>query len=71
MFKPCDAVLCFYILLGQQYTQYHNHNETPVVIVMSEPMFLQEPKWYENKALITNDNLFDINKLIKIEDSSQ
>ena len=59
MFNPCDAILYFYLLMGQRY------------LVDKTPNFHQPPAWFEQKVLITNENLFDINKLIKLQDSSQ
>lgn len=59
MFQPCDAILCFYLLIGQNY------------FVSKAPNFNKPIAWFENKALITNENLFDINELIKLQDSSQ
>lgn len=57
MFSPLDPVLCFYLLLGQKY------------IVDNNPQFTQSQAWFENKELITNDNIFNLNdtipKLIK------
>jgi hypothetical protein len=56
MFSPCDAILCFYILLGEKYIVNNNYQGNA------------PPSWYENKVLITNDNIFDINDIIQIED---
>lgn len=59
MFNPCDAVLCFYLLMGQRY------------FVDRIPQFNKPKPWFENKVLITNENIFDINEFIKLNDSSQ
>lgn len=52
MFSPIDPVLCFYLLLGQKY------------IVDNNLQFTQPIAWYENKELITNDNIFNLNDTI-------
>ena len=59
MFNHCDAVLCFYLLLGQKY------------IIDNNPNFHKPQVWFAKQELITNDNIFDINKLIKLQDTSQ
>lgn len=52
MFIPCDAVLCFYLLLGQRYFISH------------DPQFNKPKPWFESKTLITNTNIFDLNQII-------
>jgi hypothetical protein len=54
MFNPCDAMLCFYLLMGQEYSVNKN-------IQFDKP----EP-WYSHKELITNDNVFDMSELYKL-----
>lgn len=56
MFNPCDAILCFYLLLGERY------------LVNAEVDFHKSPEWYSNKILITNDNIFDDVELYKLID---
>jgi hypothetical protein len=56
MFSPCDAILCFYILLGEKYVVNNNYQNNA------------QPSWYEHRVLITNENIFDINDITKIED---
>ena len=59
MFNPCDAILCFYLLMGQRY------------FVDQAPQFNKPKPWFENKTLITNDNIFDINQLAEPNGGSQ
>lgn len=54
MFNPCDAILCFYLLLGERY------------LVNTNIDFHKKPEWYSNKSLITNDNIFDNEELYKL-----
>lgn len=58
MFNPCDAVLCFYLLLGQRY------------IVDNNPQLSKPKPWFETRELITNDNIFDLNDVCKKLDIS-
>lgn len=57
MFQPCDAILCFYLLLGQRY------------FVDNNPQFTKPKPWFEKTELITNDNVFDLNDVYKKLDS--
>lgn len=51
--NPCDAILCFYMLLGQRY------------IVNNHPQFNKLLIKLKHRELITNDNIFDLNHTIQ------
>lgn len=51
MFQPCDAILCFYLLLGQRY------------VVNNSPNLDKPQAWFTKQELITNDNIFDLNDI--------
>ena len=53
MILPCDAILCFYLLLGQRY------------IVDHSPNFHKPQEWFTKQELITNENIFDLNNTIQ------
>lgn len=65
MFKPNDLILYYSLLIPQEYIiDITTHRNQPI----SSSSYVSEPRpWYENKALITNDNIFDINDLNKID----
>ena len=51
MFQSCDAILCFYLLLGQKY------------VVDNSPNLNKPQPWFYKQELITNDNVFDLNDI--------
>jgi hypothetical protein len=53
MFIPCDAMLYFYLLLGQSYYQGHQHS-------------FQNNKFYHRPDhIITNQDVYDINDTLE------
>ena len=53
MFIPCDAMLYFYLLIGQSY--YENHTNS----------FYQHKNWHQADYLITNENIYDLNETLE------
>ena len=67
MFRPCEVILYYSLLIPQEYvintTPNFNHS---LPDINSSSHSFHRP-WYENKKLITNDNIFDINDLQKLD----
>lgn len=63
MFKPHEIILYYSLLISQEAIIDISSN-------LSIPAIIKKRMWYENKKLITNDNIFDINELQKIFNDS-
>lgn len=65
MFKPSELILCYSLLVPQKFIIEIPPNPNRPSPIYS---YIVEPRpWYENKELITNDNIFDINDLQKLD----
>lgn len=68
MLKSCNAIVYFYLLFTNRF--YNNDTfmqqaaDIKAYNLDSYYIYRIDVPWYQNKSIITNDNIFDINNLI-------